>query len=80
MLNIEISELVNTDASHKPNHFETSILPCKAMADSYRCLLEMMITFIVIILFITHYYIFYLESTSIYKFEKYLDHMLFMNE
>ena len=32
MLNIDISELVNTDASHMTNPLRMSILPCKAMA------------------------------------------------
>src|SRR5882762_4943228 len=32
MLNFDISELVNIDASHMPNPLRISILPCKAMA------------------------------------------------
>ena len=38
MLNFDISELVNIDASHMPNPLRTSILPCKAMAYSHKSL------------------------------------------
>jgi len=39
MLNFDISELVNIDASHRPNPLRTSILPCKAMAYSHKSIL-----------------------------------------
>jgi len=36
MLNFDISELVNIDASHMPNALRMSILPCKEMAYSHK--------------------------------------------